>query len=69
MCTYACLPAPFCPGRSLERVALPVNESVLAGEAQRAERAALERFERQRFGTAVDALRQALGAAIEKELM
>ncbi|GAB4814626.1 hypothetical protein N2152v2_001672 [Parachlorella kessleri] len=53
---------------SLERVALPVNESALLSAAQHAEQEALSRFERQRFGTAVDSLRQALAAAIDKEL-
>ncbi len=45
-----------------------MNESVLATAAQHAQREALERFERQRFGTTVDALRQALLAATDKEL-
>lgn len=53
---------------SLERVALPVNASELAAAAEVAQQAALDRFERQRFGTAVEDLRQALRAAMEKEL-
>ena len=51
-------------------MALPVNESALGAEAERARAAALSRFEKQRFGTgeSVEGLRAALRAALDKAL-
>lgn len=53
--------------RQLERQALPVEEGALAGAHAAAKAAAMARFERERFGSQVAALRQALEAAIERE--
>lgn len=56
------------PPCRLEKIALPLNETDLNAAAGAAQADALSRFERDKFGTGVESLRQALSAALEKEL-
>lgn len=53
--------------RSLEQQALPVEEAALAQAHASARAAALAKFEREKFGSSLEALRAALEAAIERE--
>ena len=65
----ACPPAPLhpTPPHSLEQQALPVEEAALAQAHASARAAALAKFERERFGSNLEALRAALEAAVERE--
>jgi hypothetical protein len=53
---------------SLEEVAIPVEESILETTAETARNTAIGKFEKERFGSAVESLREILDAALNREL-
>lgn len=61
------LPRPSSVLRSLERQHLPVHSSALAEAHEAARAAAFAKFDKERFGSSVEALRAALEAAVERE--
>jgi hypothetical protein len=54
--------------KSLEKLAIPVEEANLEAAAETARKAAWAKFEKERFGSAVDSLREILEAALKREL-
>ena len=52
---------------SLERQHLPVHDAALAEAHEAARAAAFAKFDKERFGSSLDALRAALEAAVERE--
>jgi hypothetical protein len=53
--------------RSLERQHLPVHDSALAEAHEAARAAAFAKFDKERFGSSLEALRAALQAAVDRE--
>lgn len=60
-------PDPLLFSCSLERQHLPVHSSALAEAHEAARAAAFAKFDKERFGSSVEALRAALEAAVERE--
>lgn len=54
--------------KALEEIAIPVEEAIIETAADAAQRAALEKFDKERFGSAVESLREILDAALKREL-
>jgi Guanylate-binding protein, N-terminal domain len=54
--------------KSLEKIAIPVEETTLQSAAEIARKAASAKFEKERFGSAVESLREILDVALKREL-
>ncbi|KAL4527503.1 hypothetical protein Ndes2526A_g08714 [Nannochloris sp. 'desiccata'] len=54
--------------KALEKIAIPVEEAILDTAAEAARKTALAKFEKERFGSAVESLRETLDTALKREL-